>query len=540
MDGARSLVERRDWLVPYYRGEPFFDKPALTYWLMAAAFQVFGFMPGAARLVPALAALLVLLATLRLGTLVLDRRAALAGGALLATTLGFVSFGRVAMSDMLLTLWTTLAYLLAVRLFQPESPSWTLPALGATLGLGFLTKGPVALLLPALGIAGIVHRFRGRSPISRAGVVLALALFLAIGLGWFVALGWRLGWEPLAYFFLRENLQRFAGQTYDVGREWWFYGPAYLAVGLPWSLFLPVALSCYLRDDLAGTPGMAGSRQLAVWAGLMLIPLSLSRGKIDYYLLPLLPALSLVLGHYFTRVPWGRFERVWARVVLALAGVALLLVAAAPFQLPLAWLPGPAGRWALFGAASAGALACGLTAAHLRPARVVAALAASTAAVFLVLVQSFLPAFRDAQPNAEILEDVARERQYRPDARVVVCEDPTRVQRDLLFHARVAVAERCDLWNPAASQLPFLLLLSGDEYASLDAALKRLRLVSRYEYLPARVLSLKGLLRLSQPEPVFLAANFHTKDPLGRERWRLERRAEREERERKAAPSKKR
>jgi hypothetical protein len=51
------------------------------------------------------------------------------------------------------------------------------------------------------------------------------------------------------------------------------------------------------------------------------------------------------------------------------------------------------------------------------------------------------------------------------------------------------------------------------------------------------VLSLKGLLRLSQPEPLFLAANFHTRDPLGRERWRLERRAEREERERRAAPS---
>ena len=115
----------------------------------------------------------------------------------------------------------------------------------------------------------------------------------------------------------------------------------------------------------------------------------------------------------------------------------------------------------------------------------------------------------------------------------MVCEDPTRVQRDLLFHARIAVTERCDLWNPAASQLPFLLLLSGREYASLDAGLRRLRLVSQYEYLPARVLTLKGLLSLSQPEPLFLAANFHTLDPVGRERWRLERRVEREQRTRK-------
>jgi hypothetical protein len=80
--------------------------------------------------------------------------------------------------------------------------------------------------------------------------------------------------------------------------------------------------------------------------------------------------------------------------------------------------------------------------------------------------------------------------------------------------------------------MPFLLLLSGEEHASLDAALKRLRLVNRYAYLPARVLSLKGLLRIAQPEPLYLAANFPTTDPVGRERWRRERRGEREERER--------
>jgi 4-amino-4-deoxy-L-arabinose transferase-like glycosyltransferase len=532
MDGARSLLERRDWLVPHYRGEPFFDKPALTYWLMAASFQAFGFTPGAARLVPALAALGVLGVTLRLGTRLLDERSALTGGLLLATTLGFLSFGRVAMSDMLLTLWTTTAYLLAVRLRQPAPGAWTLPALGAVLGLGFLTKGPVALLLPALGIAGMAGALR-RQRFGRAGLGLALALFLALGLGWFVALYRRLGWEPLAYFFLRENLQRFAGQTYDMGREWWFYLPAILAVGLPWSLFLPVALSCYLRDDLGGAPGLAGSRQLAAWSGLMLVPLTLSRGKIDYYLLPLLPPLSLVLAHYFTRIPWGRFERVWARAVLLLAALALALVAAAPFHLPAAWLPGRAARWLLTLAAGLGALACAATTLRLRAARVVAVLSGSSAGVFLALALLFLPAFRAAQPNAAIVADVVRERQYRPDLRVVVCEDPTRVQRDLLFHARLAAAERCDLWNPAASQLPFLLLLSANEHSSLDAAIRRLRLVSRYEYLPAQVLSLKGLLRLARPASLYLSANFPTQDPLGRERWRLERR---EERGRRAAP----
>lgn len=530
MDGARSLVERADALVPYYRGEPFFDKPVLTYWLMAASFRLFGFTPGVARLVPALAALLVLLLTLWLGERLLNRGSAFIGACLLATTLAFVSFGRVAMSDMLLTLWSTLAFALAVRLSQPGSPPLALPALGAALGLGFLTKGPVALLLPGLGIALLARGRRERLSFSAGEVALAVGFFLLLGFGWFVAVYWRLGWDPLAYFFLRENLQRFAAQTYDSGREWWFYVPAYLAVGLPWSLFLPVALSCYLREDLADLEGLSGSRLLASWAGLMLVPLSLSRGKLDYYVLPLLPALSLVLGHYFAEVPWRRFERVWARAALGLAASGLLLVAAGLLRLPPQWLPGPGGRWMLTTVAAIGAAACVAAAVYLRPARAVAALATSSAAVFLVLSVLFLPAFRDAQPNAEILEDVARERRFRPDAAVVVCEDPTRVQRDLLFHARVAVSERCDLWNPASSKFPFLLLLSRNEFVSLDSAMKRVRLVRRYEFLPAGVLTFKGLLRAPQPEPLFLAANYHSKDPLAKAQRRLEREAERQER----------
>jgi 4-amino-4-deoxy-L-arabinose transferase-like glycosyltransferase len=533
MDGARSLLERGDALVPYYRGEPFFDKPALTYWLMAASFGAFGFSPEAARLVSATAALGVLLATLALGVLVLDRRSALVGTLLLATTLAFMSFGRVAMSDMLLTLWTTLALALAFRLFQPAPPTPTLPALGAVLGLGFLTKGPIALLLPGLGILFLLARRGGARPAwTVRGAALAVLLFLVCGLGWFVALYLRLGWDPLVYFFLRENLQRFAAQTYDAGREWWFYVPAYLAVGMPWSLFLPVALSCYLRDDLAGRRELSGSRLLAAWAGLMLLPLSLSRGKIDYYLLPALPTVSLVLGHYFARVPWRRFERVWARAALVLAGGALVAVAAGPLRLPQEWLPGAGARWTLTLVAGAGALACGLSALRVRPLGIVATLSSATAAVWLALCVAFLPAFRDAQPNAAIVGDVSRELRYKPDAAVVVCADPTRVQRDLLFFARLAVTERCDLWNPASSHFPFLMLLSRDEYASLDSAMTRIRLVGEYPYLPAQVLTLRGLLYPSRPEPLFLAANYHSRDPVALEQRRLERQAERDERAR--------
>ena len=153
-DAARAMVERGDWIIPYFRGEPFFDKPALTYWLLAASFKIFGFSSGAARVASALATLLVIAATAWMSWLLWkDRGSALAAAWILIATVPFMTFGGIAMSDMLLTLWTTLAMALGILCYQSERPpSFAIVALGAVLGLGFLTKGPIALLIPGLGL----------------------------------------------------------------------------------------------------------------------------------------------------------------------------------------------------------------------------------------------------------------------------------------------------------------------------------------------------------------------------------------------------
>jgi 4-amino-4-deoxy-L-arabinose transferase-like glycosyltransferase len=512
------MIESGDWLVPRYRGEEFFDKPALTYWLMALAQLWLGTTPGAARVVAAGSALLVLLATVWLGTLLFDRRTALAGGLVLATTVGFVTFGHVAMSDMLLAFWSTLTVALAARALAGDAPAWTVPALGAALGLGFLTKGPIALLLPGIAIALLVAAHRRRLP--RVGVVpcvLAALLFGIFGLGWFALVFRRLGPEPLAYFFLRENLQRFAGEAYDVGRPFWFYVPAYLAEGLPWSVFLPLAIVRGRGDDASAR----GVRLLTGWSLLALVPLSLSRGKIDYYLLPLYPAVSLLVARFFVAGSWRPFERAWTRVVLVVAAGSLLPLVRVVHAFPAAWLPAaPAQRLLLATAALAGA-ACLFTAVRPTPPRALLTLAGTVAALSFVLTSTFLPAFWAAQPNRKIAADVRREQLWRPDATVALCLDPSRAQRDILFHARVAVEERCDLWPLASSRSPYLLLIRPEERRSFGAV-PGFREVARYPLLPANALTLGGLLDPPSPEEVVLAANYETGDPeAGRRARRL-------------------
>jgi len=502
LDGARSMVERQDYLIPYYRGQPFFDKPVLTYWLMAASFQTFGFTLAASRLVSVLVALLALTSTVWLGVQLFDRRTALYGGILLATTLGFVSFGRLAMSDMLLTLWSTLAMALAVAAFRDGNASgWYIPVLGAVLGLGFQTKGPVALLLPGLGILALLwQRRRQRWPITLRRILLALALFAVVGLGWFALIYRRLGAEPLAHFFLRENLERFAAATYDVGRRaWWYYPPAYLAFGLPWSPFLVVASWHVVRGD----PEDRYSCLLLGWMGLMVVLLSLSRGKIDYYLLPLLPPVSLVIGRYFGVVPWGRLDRIWGCVVMLLVGLVVVVTPAAIWQLPSDWLPPPALVLALALPLLGGGLACLMTALSITPQRTLAVMGTAAVLLFFSVNAVFLPAFRGAQPQQAVAEDVRRMRQHQPEAGLIFCEDHARLQRDLLFHARVVAQQRCDLKAAAASPQPQLLLLQSEERAALVA----LRELGEYRYLPASALTLRGFLAGLRPSTVILMAN---------------------------------
>lgn len=505
------MVESGDWLIPRYEGKPFFDKPILSYWLMAAAMDALGTTAGAARLVPVLAALGLVFATAWLGTLLFDRRSALAGALVLTTTLAFLSFARVAMSDMLLALLSTLAVALAVFAYQPGAPRFVVPLLGAVAGLGFATKGPIAVLVPGVAILLLLLEKRGQAvPGGVSGIAAGALAFAGLGFGWFVLVYQRLGAEPLAYFFLRENLQRFAAETYDIGRPFWFYLPAYLAEGLPWSPFLPIAITRLLRTGDPQTSRVA--RFLSLWPLLVLVPLSLSRGKIGYYLLPLYPAFSLLIGRYLAGTAWGRLDRAWASVVLLAQAAALAFVLARPPQVPSEWLPGAFGRGALVGVLAASGL--GLVAAAWRPTprRALAAPAALVALAWLCVVVFFLPAFSASQPNPEIVRDVARERRYRPDLRMAYCSDPTRVRRDVLLEVRLAAIDECDLWSFAGSREPFLLLATPAEDASFRVD-PRYRHIATYRYLPADALTFGGLFSLRAPGEIVLGANFATRDP---------------------------
>ena len=283
----------------------------------------------------------------------------------------------------------------------------------------------------------------------------------------------------------------------------WYYLGAYLALGLPWSPLLVVAIA-----RAWSTPDRS-LRFLLAWAALMAVPLSLSRGKIDYYLLPLLPPLSLAIGHAFAAERWRAGERHLARAVLLAAAATLLLLTRGPASLPRDWLPGPAVLAVAAGAAGAGAALCAWAAWKPHPLRTLGVLAGVAAALAFSLGTFFVPAFARAQPQGALLDAVRDELRYEPEAALVLCEDPARVQRAVLFEARRAGQERCDLWAAAAAA-PALFLLDADEQQSVG---RTLRGISAHRYLPADTLTLRGLLAPAPPGWLYLAANYPAESP---------------------------
>jgi Dolichyl-phosphate-mannose-protein mannosyltransferase len=334
----REMLVRGDWLVPTLLDEPYLDKPPLCYWLVLVSYRLFGVAAWSARLVPVLAVQATILVSYFVGRRLLGERSAFWGSVLLAVAPGLASMGRMLVLDGLLTLWVTLALLAGLRAIAGRrlSRSWW-GVMSVALGLGVLTKGPIALVLVLVPF--LAHRWltNSRTPIGwRAWGLLALGA-AAIGLPWYVAISIAHP-EFASYFLWRHNVERFL-TPFDHERPIWFFGPV-LLMGLgPAALLVPVWLRHLVMDrpaDASGRTAALGALLLA--SGFCVGFFTLSGSKLPTYILPAFPPLCLALGAYVVHSGWSRSR--WLRGGLALWAAAMFVGHAAVLP-AIAWERSP-------------------------------------------------------------------------------------------------------------------------------------------------------------------------------------------------------
>lgn len=317
------------WLTPTLNGARYLDKPPLFFWINLLAYHLFGVSDQVARLPTLLVGVAEVWLTYLVGRRFLGTRPAWLGGFVLLTSVGFFTLHLQLLTDHLVTLALLAAmYVLGCA---ENRPSWIWAALfQVALAVGFLSKGLVGLAFPLLVLAGYAWLQRQPRLLSLALDPRGWLVFLVLVVPWFWAMEQA---HPgfLRHHLLNEQILRFLGQRQPPDiiplslPGFWLFLFLWL---LPWSLLLPEGLYRYWRE-LASLPGIGrGGCLLILWALVVLGFFSLSSSRIEYYSLPALPPLALVLGWRLSRyldTPRDRGLPL-ALLLLGLLGLATLLL----------------------------------------------------------------------------------------------------------------------------------------------------------------------------------------------------------------------
>jgi 4-amino-4-deoxy-L-arabinose transferase-like glycosyltransferase len=327
---AREMAATNNYVLPHLNGLPYLDKPVLFFAAVAASIEIFGVNEFAARL----ASLLFGLATAALtGWFALrfwGRDAAAVAATATATAPLALGLSRIVIMDTALSFFVVLAL---VSLFfavenRNSTPSeapirwkwyvWTMVAWTA-MGLGVLTKGPVAFAVPLLVATPYAIRRRAAFAVWHP---LGPVLMFAVALPWVWAVSREIP-NFLHYVVVTETWARMTTDELRRTEPVWFFLPVLLAGTFPWSI---VALSNLRSRWISEEPSDRRLRfYLLLWLIVPLIFFSLSRGKQEQYMLPLVPAVALLVASRWKGRPRG--IRV-AAVLWGVLGLAMLIVAA--------------------------------------------------------------------------------------------------------------------------------------------------------------------------------------------------------------------
>lgn len=341
---AREMLARHDWITPTLGGQPWMEKPPLYYWQAMLAYSIFGVSDWAARLPSAIDASFMVvgiyffLRQFRPGFQI-------DGALMTASAAGIIGFARAASMDMPLAATFTLAMLAWYAWYESQSKVYLAFAC-ALLALGMLAKGPVAPFL-ALAIVVVFALAKGDLRlILRTLWFPGILLFCAVALPWYVAVQLK-NHDFFRTFILEHNLARFGTNLYRHKEPFWYYVPIMLLGLIPWTVFVLAALAQSVRAWWAEGREMLRAEDslnvfLIIWLAVPVVFFSISQSKLPGYIVPALPAGTLLLAQHLRQHASGnnlpnRFVIALHSIVCAAPLVPALAIAYIVSQHHLSW-----------------------------------------------------------------------------------------------------------------------------------------------------------------------------------------------------------
>ncbi len=318
-EAPREMLASGDWVVPHLDGLRYFEKPALGYWLNAAAMMLFGENAFAVRLPSAMAVgICACLLCLLVGRFGGSYSAAMLAAMAFLTCAEVFAVGVFNVLDSLFSLFVTagmVAFFFAHMELTPWKRRGYLVLFGLACGLAFLTKGFLAVAISAVTIVPfLIWQRKWRE--------LFMTLWLPIGVALLVALPWALMIQHREsdfwyYFFWTEHIKRFMSGAPQHPHSFLYFIPFVLGGGLPWTVLLPAAISGVrqtgFRDPLL--------RFALCWFFFPFLFFSASCGKIGTYVLPCFPPLVILISMGLLTYLEGGKTRAFTTAAVFLAGI---------------------------------------------------------------------------------------------------------------------------------------------------------------------------------------------------------------------------
>ena len=304
---AYEMYQSGDYLHPRLLEIQHYHKPPVTYWITALSYRIFGPNAFAARFFLQMMILIQTWLVFRLSEILTTNKKIA-----ITATLIYISFPAVLISARALTTDAFLNTFILLSVFFwtkrriTHRPIW-LYLTYLSLGLGFMTKGPVVFIIPAVTIPLLNHLFPMKHKKQRVHHVTGLMVFLISGVSWYLFLIWE---NPafLDYFVIDHTINRFTTNQFHRGEPFWFYLAIVPAMSFPWLLMAIWHAIKTLKKPFSYI------QVLWLWIVIPLFFFSLSSSKLILYVLPVFPAIAVIAASTWYHLP-EKVRRRWNRVL---------------------------------------------------------------------------------------------------------------------------------------------------------------------------------------------------------------------------------
>jgi len=320
---ARDLMKSCDFNSLMLNGLPFLEKPPLYFWLVGGSIKLFGgFSSFAVRFPIALISTFLIFLTYYVGKRILSRKFGLISALILLTSIFFLILSHIAILDMVLTVFMTSAIYSALftHFCQDKNKKYYWWYFYLFMGLGFLAKGLLALIIPIIIV--FIYNLTTKSvkeifkPINFLPGIL---IFLAIIMPWHYMMYKEYGSRFIKEYFLIHHFARLMGSEV-LGRErpFWYFIPVFILSFLPWSLsfigFLgdglkklkikfQVTEGNFLNKTTKLFEAKTNEQKMLLFCSIYFIAVFLifssSGTKLPTYILPAFPAAAFLTGYYW-------------------------------------------------------------------------------------------------------------------------------------------------------------------------------------------------------------------------------------------------